>query len=87
MFITGGTGFFGLWLLQSFAWANQEFGLRGQAVVLSRNWASFAAKAPQLAADPAISGHAGDVPRFCLPGWAFFAHYSRGDRVHGQLGG
>jgi dTDP-glucose 4,6-dehydratase len=67
VFITGGTGFFGLWLLQSFVWANREFGLGAQAVVLSRNWPSFAAKAPQLAADPAISGHPGDVRDFDFP--------------------
>jgi nucleoside-diphosphate-sugar epimerase len=73
VFITGGTGFFGLWLLQSFAWANREFCLHAEAVVLSRNWPSFAAKAPQLAADPAISGHAGDVRNFVFPS-SHFSH-------------
>ncbi len=67
VFITGGTGFFGVWLLQGFAWANQELGLRAEAVVLSRNWQAFCAKAPQLAADPAISCHAGDVRDFAFP--------------------
>jgi len=67
VFITGGTGFFGVWLLQSFAWANQEFGLGAEAVVLSRNWQAFCVKAPQLAADPAISCHAGDVRDFAFP--------------------
>jgi nucleoside-diphosphate-sugar epimerase len=71
VFITGGTGFFGLWLLQSFAWANREFGLGAEAVVLSRDWRSFAAKAPRLAADPAISGHVGDVRDFAFPGGSF----------------
>ena len=77
VFITGGTGFFGKWLLQSFAWANREFDLRAQAVVLSRNWQSFAAKAAQLAADPAISAHAGDVRDFVFPS-GHFSHVIHG---------
>ena len=37
LFITGGTGFVGRWLLESFAWANDQLGLNATAVVLSRN--------------------------------------------------
>lgn len=71
VFITGGTGFIGTWLLQSFAWANQELELHAEAVVLSRNWRAFCAKAPRLAADPAISCHAGDVRDFDFPSGDF----------------
>jgi dTDP-glucose 4,6-dehydratase len=67
VFITGGTGFVGTWLLQSLAWANAEFALGAQAVVLSRNWEAFRAKAPHLADDPAISCHQGDVRDFAFP--------------------
>jgi len=28
IFITGGTGFFGCWLLESFAWANEKINLK-----------------------------------------------------------
>ncbi len=44
LFITGGTGFFGAWLLESFAWANDRHGLAASALVLSRDPARFAAK-------------------------------------------
>ena len=59
--ITGATGFFGCWLLESFAWANQRLGLGAQAVALARHPETLAQKAPHLAADPAISLHAADV--------------------------
>ena len=37
IFITGGTGFFGCWLLESFAWANHKLGLKTSAVMLTCN--------------------------------------------------
>jgi dTDP-glucose 4,6-dehydratase len=67
LFITGGTGFFGCWLLESFAWANDRLGLDAEAVVLTRNPDAFAGKAPHLAGHPAISLHAGDVRSFAFP--------------------
>ena len=48
IFITGGTGFFGCWLLESLLWANDQLGLEIKAVVLSRSPESFASKAPHL---------------------------------------
>lgn len=71
VFITGGTGFVGTWLLQSFAWANEEFAFGAEAVVLSRNWEAFRIKAPHLADDPAISCHQGDVRDFAFPDGRF----------------
>jgi nucleoside-diphosphate-sugar epimerase len=67
IFITGGTGFFGCWLLESFAWANDRLGLGAEAVVLTRNPAAFAKKAPHLASHPAIRLHVGDVCTFEFP--------------------
>lgn len=67
IFITGGTGFFGCWLLESFAWANDQLGLNASALVLTRNADAFKKKAPHLASHPAIQFHAGDVQSFEFP--------------------
>lgn len=67
LFITGGTGFFGLWLLESFAHANQQLNLKARAVVLTRNPGAFAAKAPHLAKRVDIKLVAGDVRDFTFP--------------------
>ena len=67
IFITGGTGFFGAWLLESFAWANQELQLEAQAVVLSRDPAAFLARAPHLGNNGSIHFYQGDVRSFEFP--------------------
>jgi len=64
LFITGGTGFFGCWLLESFAWANDKLGLNATALVLTRNPEAFRRKAPHLTIHPAIQFHVGDVRSF-----------------------
>jgi len=67
IFITGGTGFFGCWLLESFAWANDKLGLNASVLVLTRNIEGFRKKAPHLAANPAIHFHVGHVENFEFP--------------------
>jgi nucleoside-diphosphate-sugar epimerase len=67
IFITGGTGFFGCWLLESFAWANDKLGLNASALVLTRNVESFRKKASHLASHPAIQFQAGDIRSFEFP--------------------
>jgi len=69
--ITGATGFFGCWLLESFAWANRRLNLHAHAVGLSRNPGRLAEKAPHLAQDPAITLHAADVRHGDFPQGAF----------------
>ena len=71
LFITGGTGFFGHWLLESFTHANDVLGLNARATVLSRNPAAFARKSPHLAARPYLRWLAGDVRDFAFPPGAF----------------
>jgi nucleoside-diphosphate-sugar epimerase len=71
IFITGGTGFFGCWLLESLAWANDRLALKSSALVLTRNQQAFAKKAPHLATHPAIQFHTGDIRSFDFPTGSF----------------
>jgi len=71
LFLTGGTGFVGCWLLESFAWANDRLGLNSSALVLTRDPEAFKSKAPHLADHPAIAFHHGDVRSFEFPGGEF----------------
>lgn len=71
IFVTGGTGFFGCWLLESFAWANERLSLGAEMLVLTRSHESFQKKAPHLARRPDIQFHIGDVRNFKFPEGAF----------------
>lgn len=70
-FITGGTGFFGMWLLESFAHANDTLALGMRAVVLTRDANGFARKAPHLAARADLKFLPGDVRTFTFPSGHF----------------
>jgi dTDP-glucose 4,6-dehydratase len=67
LFITGGTGFFGCWLLESFIFANQQLNLKASASVLTRRPDSVKQTLPHLMLDPAITLHQGDVCNFEFP--------------------
>lgn len=67
VFITGGTGWIGTWLLESFCWANARLRLDAHATVLTRSPQSFEQSAPHLALDPAITLHPGDIRTFSFP--------------------
>jgi len=71
LFITGGTGFFGCWLLESFVWANRQLDLGTSVTVLTRDPAGFRARLPHLALDSAVTLHAGDVRSFDYPAGTF----------------
>lgn len=71
LFVTGGTGFIGRWLLEALADANTRLGLGVEAVVMTRDPDAFAAKAPHLAVPGAITFVRGDVLDFSPPDGAF----------------
>jgi len=71
IFITGGTGFFGCWFLESFAWANDRLNLNASMLVLTRDGETFKKKAPHLTNHPSISFHTGDVRSFDFPAGNF----------------
>lgn len=71
LFVTGGTGFFGRWLLESFDHANRLLGLEAELAVLTRDPAGFARANPQLATSPAIRAVAGDIGSFEFPAGGF----------------
>lgn len=67
LLLTGGTGFFGKWLLESLLRANVQSNLQLAIVVLTRNPAAFRKDFPHLCSDPALELVAGDVKDFWLP--------------------
>ena len=67
IFLTGGTGFFGHWLLESLLHANRELALDLHATVLTRDAARFRANSPHITEDPAITLLEGDVKTFAFP--------------------
>jgi len=71
IFITGGTGFFGTWLLESFVWCNRALELNATAVVLTRNIEQFHKKAPHLASADELSLFEGDIRDFQFPAGNF----------------
>jgi dTDP-glucose 4,6-dehydratase len=77
IFVTGGTGFFGCWLLESFAWVCNHLSLDASLTVLTRSPEAFRRKAPHLAAHPAIHLLPGDIRSFPFPA-GHFSHVIHG---------
>ena len=80
--ISGGTGFFGRWLLESLLYANAHRGANLKATVLARNPAAFLARVPHLAV-PVIQWVQGSVTTMDAIGapvkaalWAGTAYYT-----------
>ena len=67
LFMTGGTGFIGTWLLQSLQCANDRLGSRIELVVLTRDPARARQQAPHVFNRPDTTVVAGDVSHFASP--------------------
>lgn len=71
LFITGGTGFFGCWLVESFCFINRLLALNACVTILTRNPGAFLQKCPHLSSDAAITLYQGDVRSFGFPNGKF----------------
>ncbi|MBT3067574.1 NAD(P)-dependent oxidoreductase [Rhodoferax sp. U11-2br] len=71
LFITGGTGYIGRWLLETLVRANELHGLNLNATVLTRSPEAFLRTAPELARTSCIQFHLGDVRDFSYPQGTF----------------
>ncbi|SEC59280.1 NAD-dependent epimerase/dehydratase family protein [Terriglobus roseus] len=71
IFMTGCTGTFGAWLLESLSYTNRALDLRANAVLLSRRPDVFRAKMPHLFADDLITMYEGDARDFAFPDGQF----------------
>lgn len=67
LFVTGGTGFVGSWLLESLLWANRRLDLGVTCTVLTRDAARFERKSPHLACDPNVTLLGGSAADFEFP--------------------
>jgi dTDP-glucose 4,6-dehydratase len=67
IFITGGTGFFGKWLLYAFAYANKKLQSPVTISVLSRNPQQFLVNHPDFRENQQIQFITGDITDFVFP--------------------
>jgi len=54
LLLTGCTGFFGAWMLESLLWAQDSLGLQAEILVLTRDAQRFRRRMPHLAAQPSL---------------------------------
>jgi len=76
VFMTGGTGFVGTWLLESLLWASDRLDLDVHVIVLTRDPDRFSAGSPHLADHRGVRLLRGDVVDFVFPRgeFAFVVH-------------
>lgn len=71
IFLTGGTGFVGKWLIAVWQYAERQLALGSELVILSRDPAAFLAAEPHFADMRGLSLVQGDVRRFEFPPGSF----------------
>ena len=71
LFVTGGTGFYGAWLLETLAFAERERRLGIEAVVLTRSAEAARARQPHLGRWAGLRFIEGDIRQFALPEGSF----------------
>jgi len=67
IFITGGTGFVGTWLVEALLAADRQFGLRLGLTLLTRDPTAYGHRRPHVARDERVTLHEGDVRTFTAP--------------------
>jgi dTDP-glucose 4,6-dehydratase len=88
VFLTGGTGFFGAWLVESFLHINRRLNLGASMVVLTRDPDSARSRLPCLSDQPAVSLRQGDVRELEAHGGPFdYAIHAATESSHQQHAG
>lgn len=73
IFLSGATGFFGKWLLESLIYVNDKMELGAEITVLTRNKSKFISDYPHLALDPIVTISEGCITDFILPSKEYYA--------------
>ncbi len=69
--VTGGSGFFGTWLVESFAWIRRRLGLRTELHLTLRDPEAWRARFPHLAEAPGLVAMQGSLTDFRPPAGTF----------------
>lgn len=82
-FLTGCTGFFGVWILESFLRAGQKYGIPFDLTLLTRNPETFLHNHPQFAGRDGFRFVRGDIAAFAFPAGGF-SHVIHGATTRAQ---
>lgn len=83
VFVTGSTGFFGVWLLSAFAHAKTRLGVQIPLTVLTRNAASTRAKYDAILSEAGAEVLEGDARSYPIPPGSF-SHFIHGATTSGS---